>query len=56
MNSRVELVGLDFLKVRGLRNVLTHVLLSIIVVLLVAVDGLRLVRPNKVRSVYSFWW
>jgi hypothetical protein len=55
VNSRLELVGLDCLKVRGLRNVLIHVLLCVIVVLLVAVAAYRLGRPHKARSVYSFW-
>ena len=56
VNARLELVGLDCLKVRGLRNVLTHVLLCVIVVLLVAVAAYRLGRPWKARSVKSFWW
>lgn len=56
VNSRLELVGLDCLKLRGLRNVLVHVLLSIIVMLLVAVVALRLGRHWKVRSLASFWW
>ena len=56
VNSRLELVGLDCLRLRGLRKVLTHVLLCILVVLLVAVAGLRFGRLDKVRSVYSFWW
>ena len=56
VNSRLELVGLDCLKLRGLRNVLVHVLLCIIVMLLVAVAALRLGRPWKVRSLASFWW
>ncbi|MBD3206379.1 hypothetical protein GF319_08550 [Candidatus Bathyarchaeota archaeon] len=50
VNSRLDLVGLDGLKVRGLRNVLIHVLLCVIVVLLVAVAAHRLGRPHKVRS------
>ena len=56
VNSRLELVGLDCLKLRGLRNVLVHVLLCITVMLLVAVAALRLDRPWKVRSLASFWW
>ena len=56
VNSRLELVGLDCLRLRGLRNVLIHVLLCIIVMLLVAVAALRLGRPWKARSVASFWW
>jgi IS5 family transposase len=55
VNSRLELVGLGGLRVRGLRNVLMHVLLCVIVVLLVAVAAYRLGRPHKVRSVRSFW-
>jgi hypothetical protein len=50
VNSRLDLVCLDGLKVRGLRNVLIHVLLCVIVVLLVAVADHRLGRPHKVRS------
>jgi hypothetical protein len=49
-------VGLDCLRLRGLRNVLIHVLLCVIVVLLVAVAAHRLGRPWKARSVCSFWW
>jgi transposase len=56
VNSRLELVGLDCLRLRGLRKVLVHVLLCVIVLLLVAVAGLRLDRLDKVRSVFSFWW
>ncbi len=56
VNARLELVGLDCLRLRGLRNVLIHVLLCIIVMLLVAVAALRLGRPWKARSVASFWW
>ena len=55
VNSRLDLVGLDGLRVRGLRNVLMHVLLCVIVVLLVAVAAHRLGRPHKARSVRSFW-
>jgi transposase len=56
VNARLGLVGLDCLRLRGLRNVLIHVLLCIIVMLLVAVAALRLGRPWKARSVSSFWW
>ncbi|MCJ7732773.1 transposase [Candidatus Bathyarchaeota archaeon] len=56
VNSRLEFVGLDCLKLRGLGNVMVHVLLCIIVVLLVAVAALRLGRPWKARSLASFWW
>ena len=56
VNSRLEFVGLDCLKLRGLRNVVVHVLLCIIVVLVVAVAALWLGRPWKVRSLASFWW
>lgn len=56
VNSRLEFVGLECLKLRGLRNVMVHVLLCIIVMLLVAVAALRLGRPLKVRSLASFWW
>jgi transposase len=56
VNSRLELVGLGDLKLRGLRNVAFHVLLCLIAMLLVAVAALRLGRPWKVRSVSSFWW
>jgi hypothetical protein len=56
VNSRLELVGLGGLKLRGLRNVMVHVVLCIIALLLVAVAALRLGRPWKARSVSSFWW
>lgn len=56
VNSRLDLVGLDRLKLRGLRNVVVHVLLCIIVVLIVAVAAIRLGRPWKARSLSSFWW
>ncbi len=56
VNSRLEFVGLECLKFRGLRNVLVHVLLCIVVMLLVAVAAVRLCRPWKVRSLASFWW
>jgi transposase len=56
VNSRLEFVGLECLRFRGLRSVLIHVYLCIIVLLLVAVAALRLDRPWKARSVVSFWW
>ena len=56
VNSRLELVGLGGLKLRGLRNVAFHVVLCIVAMLLVAVAALRLGRPWKARSVLSFWW
>jgi len=56
VNSRLEFVGLECLKLRGLKNVLVHVLLCILVMLLVAVAAVRLGRPWKVRSLASFWW
>ena len=56
VNSRLGLVGLGCLKLRGLRNVLIHVLLCIIVMLLVVVAAVRLGRPWKARSLSSFWW
>ena len=56
VNSRLELVGLGGLKLRGLRNVVFHVTLCMIALLLVAVAALRLGRPWKARSVSSFWW
>jgi len=56
VNSRLEFVGLECLKLRGLRRVMVHVLLCIVVVLLVAVAAVRLGRPWKFRSLASFWW
>ena len=56
VNSRLEFVGLECLKLRGLRRVMVHVLLCIIVMLLVAVAAVRLGRPWKARSLASFWW
>ena len=41
VNSRLDLVGLGCLKIRGLRNVVVHVLLCIVSMLLVAVAALR---------------
>jgi hypothetical protein len=56
VNSRLDLVGFGGLKLRGLRNVMVHVLLCIIVMLLVAVAAHRSGRPWKARSVASSWW
>jgi len=56
VNSRLELVGLGCLKLRGLRNALVHVFLCVVTLLLVAVAALRVGRPWKARSVSSFWW
>lgn len=56
VNSRLEFVGLDCLKLRGLRRVMVHVLLCIVVMLLVAVAALRLDKPWKAGSLASFWW
>ena len=56
VNSRLMFVGLECLKLRGLRNVMVHVLLCVIVILLVAVAAVWLGRPWKVRSLASFWW
>ena len=56
VNSRMDLVGLSGLKLRGLRNVAVHVLLCVISMLLVAVAAVRLGRPWKARSLSSFWW
>jgi len=56
VNSRLELVGLGCLKLRGLRNALVHMFLCMVTLLLVAVAALRLGRPWKARSVSSFWW
>ena len=54
--NSLDLVGLGGLKLRGLRNVMVHVVLCIVAMLLVAVAALRLGRPWKARSVLSFWW
>jgi transposase len=56
VNSRLGLVGLGGLKLRGLRNVVFHVTLCIIAMLLVTLAAFRLGRPWKARSVLSFWW
>jgi len=56
VNSRLELVGLGCLKLRGLRSALVHVFLCMVTLLLVAVAALRVGRPWKARSVSSFWW
>jgi len=44
VNSRLELVGLECLKLRGLRNALVHVFLCMVTLLLVAVAAFRLAR------------
>ena len=44
VNSRLELVGLDCLKFRGLRKTVVHVLLCMITMLLVAVAAIMLGR------------
>ncbi|MBE0633700.1 transposase [Candidatus Bathyarchaeota archaeon] len=56
VNSRLGSVGLDCLKLRGLRNAVVHMLLCVVTVLLVAVAALRLSRPWKAWSLSSFWW
>jgi hypothetical protein len=56
VNSRLMFVGLECLKFRGLRRVMVHVLLCIIVMLLVVVAAIRLGGPLKARSLASFWW
>jgi len=56
VNSRLDLVGLGGLRLRGLKNVAVHVLLCLIVMLIVAVAAVRLGRPWKARSLSSFWW
>jgi len=50
VNSSLDLVGLGGLKLRGLKNVVVHVLLCLIVMLIVAVAAVRLGRPWKARS------
>ena len=47
VNSRLDLVGLGELKLRGLRDVAFHVTLCMIAMLLVAVAALRLGRLWK---------
>ena len=56
VNSRLGLVGVCDFRLRGLRSFLVHVLLCVVSMLLVAVAALRLGRPWKARSLYSFWW
>jgi len=56
VNSRLDLVGLGCLKIRGLRNVMVHVVLCVVSVLLVAVAAVRLGRAWWARLVSSFWW
>jgi hypothetical protein len=55
-NLRLGLVGLGYLKLRGLRSVMVHVLLCMVSMLLVAVAAVRLGRPWKAMSLSSFWW
>lgn len=54
VNSRLEFVGLDYMKFREFRNVMVHVLLCIIMMFVVAVAAVRLGRSWKVRSLASF--
>jgi len=56
VNSRLDSVGLGCLKLRGLMNMVVHVLFCVVMVLLVAVDALQLGRSWKARSLSSFWW
>lgn len=56
VNSRLDLVGLECFKLRGLRKALFHVLMCVITLPLVAVAALRFGRPWKARSVISFYW
>jgi hypothetical protein len=56
VNSRLDLVGLGGLRLRGLKNVAVQLLLCLIVMLIVAVAAVRLSRPWKARSLSSFWW
>jgi len=53
---RLGSVGLDCLKLRGLRNAVVHMLFCVVTVLLVAVAAVRLGRPWKARSLSLFWW
>ena len=56
-NSRLkEQLSLNEHKVRGLRNIVIHVLLCIITMLLVAVAALRLNKPEKARSIAQLGW
>ena len=56
-NSRLkEQLSLNKHKVRGLRNIVIHVLLCIITMLLVAVAALRLNKPEKARSIAQLGW
>jgi len=57
MTSRLkEQLGLNRHRVRGLRNIATHVLMCIIAMLLVALAALRLDRPEKVRAIAMLGW
>ena len=51
-----EQLSLNEHKVRGLRNIVIHVLLCIITMLLVAVAALRLNKPEKARSIAQLGW
>ncbi len=55
VNSRLDYVGLEQFKLRGLRKALFHVLMCVLTLLLVAVAALRLGRPEKARSIASFY-
>lgn len=56
-NSRLkEQLSLNNHKVRGLRNIVIHVLLCIITMLLVAVAALRMNKPEKARSIAQLGW
>jgi len=57
MISRLkEHLGLDRHRVKGLKNIATHILMCIITMLLVAVAALRLNRPEKARSIALLGW
>jgi IS5 family transposase len=55
INSRLDYVGLEHFKLRGLRKALFHVLMCVLTLLLVAVAALRLGRPKRARSIASFY-
>jgi transposase len=56
-NSRLtEQLSLNKHKVRGLRNIVIHVLPCIITMLLVALAALRLNKPEKARSITQLGW
>jgi len=57
MTSRLkEHLDLDRHRTKGLRNITTHVLMCIIIMLLIAVAALRLNRPEKARSIALLGW